>query len=157
MTGRVSRPATRAMPCANYLISCCGPKGICGYGPDFCGTGCTSNCDATARCGEYSEDANMQCGMKLCCSATGWCGSKSYRIEPCRIRSDYPQSNRGLLQQRGSFAWNFALPGRIRLVCHHGQTFLCQRKRKLKGANHRILSILEREDPPVQQCGAKGP
>jgi chitinase len=28
-------------------------------------------------CGEYSEDANMPCGMKLCCSATGWCGSKS--------------------------------------------------------------------------------
>lgn len=82
MTGRVSRPATRAMPCANCLISCCGPKGICGYGPDFCGTGCTSNCDATAMCGEYSEDANMPCGMKLCCSATGWCGSKYALLHP---------------------------------------------------------------------------
>ena len=60
-------------PCVDD--SCCGPKGICGYGPDFCEAGCTSNCNATAMCGEYSEDANMPCGMKLCCSATGWCGS----------------------------------------------------------------------------------
>ncbi|KAI9146948.1 oviduct-specific glycoprotein [Paramyrothecium foliicola] len=60
-------------PCVDD--SCCGPKGICGYGPDFCDAGCTSNCDALAMCGEYSEDANMPCGMKLCCSATGWCGT----------------------------------------------------------------------------------
>ncbi|KAH6651588.1 glycoside hydrolase superfamily [Truncatella angustata] len=26
-------------------------------------------------CGQYSEDADMPCGMKLCCSATGWCGT----------------------------------------------------------------------------------
>ncbi|POS77062.1 oviduct-specific glycoprotein [Diaporthe helianthi] len=26
-------------------------------------------------CGEFSEDADMPCGMKLCCSATGWCGT----------------------------------------------------------------------------------
>jgi chitinase len=25
-------------------------------------------------CGEYSENAEMPCGMKLCCSAMGWCG-----------------------------------------------------------------------------------
>ncbi|KAH7159262.1 glycoside hydrolase superfamily [Fusarium sp. MPI-SDFR-AT-0072] len=55
--------------------SCCGPKGICGYGPDYCGKGCTSNCDAKAMCGEYSEEGEMPCGMNLCCSATGWCGT----------------------------------------------------------------------------------
>ncbi|KAL3593209.1 hypothetical protein FPOAC2_07503 [Fusarium poae] len=55
--------------------SCCGPKGICGYGPDYCGDGCTSNCDAKAMCGEYSEEGEMPCGMNLCCSATGWCGT----------------------------------------------------------------------------------
>ncbi|RGP68664.1 oviduct-specific glyco [Fusarium sporotrichioides] len=48
---------------------------ICGYGPDYCGDGCQSQCDATAMCGEFSEDADMPCGMKLCCSATGWCGT----------------------------------------------------------------------------------
>ncbi|KAH7202713.1 glycoside hydrolase superfamily [Fusarium redolens] len=57
--------------------SCCGPKGICGYGPDYCGEGCTSNCDAKAMCGEYSEEGEMPCGMNLCCSATGWCGTTS--------------------------------------------------------------------------------
>ncbi|KAI9152186.1 oviduct-specific glycoprotein [Paramyrothecium foliicola] len=55
--------------------SCCGKQGICGYGSDFCGDGCTSQCNATAMCGEYSENAEMPCGMKLCCSATGWCGT----------------------------------------------------------------------------------
>ncbi|KAH7236571.1 oviduct-specific glycoprotein, partial [Fusarium tricinctum] len=56
-------------PCADD--SCCGPAGICGYGPDYCGTGCTSNCDAFAMCGEYSEEGEMPCGMNLCCSASG--------------------------------------------------------------------------------------
>uniref|UniRef100_L2GC33 chitinase n=1 Tax=Colletotrichum fructicola (strain Nara gc5) TaxID=1213859 RepID=L2GC33_COLFN len=60
-------------PCVDG--SCCGPKNICGYGPDFCGTGCQSQCNATAMCGEFSENAEMPCGMKLCCSATGWCGT----------------------------------------------------------------------------------
>ena len=54
--------------------SCCGKDHICGYGPDFCGTGCISQCDAKAMCGEYSENGEMPCGMKLCCSAMGWCG-----------------------------------------------------------------------------------
>ncbi|KAH6991732.1 oviduct-specific glycoprotein [Fusarium venenatum] len=46
--------------------SCCGKNSICGYGPDYCGDGCQSQCDATAMCGEFSEDADMPCGMKLC-------------------------------------------------------------------------------------------
>ena len=54
--------------------SCCGKDHVCGYGPDFCGTGCLSQCDATAMCGQYSENGDMPCGMKLCCSASGWCG-----------------------------------------------------------------------------------
>jgi hypothetical protein len=49
------------------LLSCCSKNNICGYGPDNCGDGCQSQCDATAMCGEYSEDADMPCGMKLCC------------------------------------------------------------------------------------------
>ncbi len=54
--------------------SCCSKDKICGFGPDYCGTGCLSQCNATAMCGEYSENADMPCGMKLCCSAMGWCG-----------------------------------------------------------------------------------
>lgn len=55
--------------------SCCSKDHICGYGPDYCGAGnCLSQCNATAMCGEYSENAEMPCGMKLCCSGMGWCG-----------------------------------------------------------------------------------
>ncbi|KAK0736577.1 hypothetical protein B0T21DRAFT_411737 [Apiosordaria backusii] len=60
-------------PCVDG--SCCGPDNICGFGPDFCGEGCRFNCTATAMCGEHSEFAQMPCGMKLCCSSSGWCGS----------------------------------------------------------------------------------
>ncbi|KAI0123328.1 oviduct-specific glycoprotein, partial [Xylariales sp. AK1849] len=36
---------------------------ICGYGPTYCGQGnCTSQCDAIAMCGQYSENADMPCG-----------------------------------------------------------------------------------------------
>ncbi|POS71111.1 oviduct-specific glycoprotein [Diaporthe helianthi] len=46
-------------PCADD--SCCGKDGICGYGLEYCGDGCTSQCDATAMCGEFSEDADVPC------------------------------------------------------------------------------------------------
>ncbi|KAL2385529.1 hypothetical protein RJZ90_001269 [Blastomyces dermatitidis] len=29
--------------------------GYCGYGPDYCGEGCVSNCDAGAECGEFAK------------------------------------------------------------------------------------------------------
>lgn len=77
---QIDKPNTGALYCTDGPCvddSFCGPQVICGYGPGFYDAGCTSNCDATAMCGEYSEDANMPCGMKLCCSATRWCGSKS--------------------------------------------------------------------------------
>ncbi|KAH6654774.1 glycoside hydrolase superfamily, partial [Truncatella angustata] len=56
--------------------SCCSKDGICGYGPDICGAGCTSNCDAKAMCGVYSEGGSISCGMNICCSSGGWCGTE---------------------------------------------------------------------------------
>lgn len=41
-------------PCSNG--ACCGGSGYCGYGPTYCGSGCVSNCDAVAECGQYVED-----------------------------------------------------------------------------------------------------
>ncbi|KAF2130126.1 glycoside hydrolase family 18 protein, partial [Dothidotthia symphoricarpi CBS 119687] len=32
-----------------------GSHGNCGYGPVYCGTGCSSHCDATAECGQFSK------------------------------------------------------------------------------------------------------
>ncbi|KAK8075259.1 glycoside hydrolase superfamily, partial [Apiospora hydei] len=75
-------------PCVDD--SCCGPAGVCGYGPDFCGDGCTSNCDAVAMCGNYSEGGDTKCGMNLCCSWGGWCGTSDVhcigpnKFTPCQ-------------------------------------------------------------------------
>ncbi|KAH7116576.1 glycoside hydrolase superfamily [Dactylonectria estremocensis] len=57
------------------LAHCCSKKGVCGYGPEICGDGCQSNCDATAMCGPYSEGGSISCGLDLCCSWGGWCGT----------------------------------------------------------------------------------
>ncbi|KAL2880734.1 hypothetical protein SGCOL_003761 [Colletotrichum sp. CLE4] len=62
--------------------SCCGKNGVCGYG-DLCGAGCKSNCDATAMCGAQSEGGAIKCGMNLCCSSGGWCGtSETHCVGP---------------------------------------------------------------------------
>ncbi|CAL8581718.1 hypothetical protein XPA_007404 [Xanthoria parietina] len=69
-----AEPCDVGSPCADK--ACCGVNKKCGFGPDYCGQGnCTSNCDATAMCGRYSEGGNIKCGMNLCCSYYGWCGT----------------------------------------------------------------------------------
>ncbi|KAI4274222.1 MAG: hypothetical protein LQ337_004074 [Flavoplaca oasis] len=69
-----AEPCDVGSPCADK--SCCGVNKKCGYGPDYCGEGnCTSNCDALAMCGRYSDGGNIKCGMNLCCSYYGWCGT----------------------------------------------------------------------------------
>jgi chitinase len=44
--------------------ACCGgffggDEGTCGFGPDFCGDDCDSQCDAKAECGKYADPASM--------------------------------------------------------------------------------------------------
>ncbi|KAH6627427.1 hypothetical protein F5144DRAFT_613320 [Chaetomium tenue] len=68
---QVDPPGLGALLCPTGTCaddSCCGPQGICGYGPDFCGTGCMSNCDAKAMCGIHSDGGAVKCGLDLCCS-----------------------------------------------------------------------------------------
>ncbi|KAF3286577.1 hypothetical protein TWF970_008429 [Orbilia oligospora] len=62
-------------PCHNG--ACCGPSGWCGYGPLSCGTGCSSNCDAKAECGQYAEPPGKTCPLNVCCSQHGFCGTTS--------------------------------------------------------------------------------
>ncbi|KAI4252897.1 MAG: hypothetical protein LQ352_004017 [Teloschistes flavicans] len=59
-----AEPCSAGDPCPDK--SCCGGNGKCGYGPDYCGNGCVSNCDALAMCGRYSEGGSQKCGMNLC-------------------------------------------------------------------------------------------
>ncbi|KAH6871039.1 hypothetical protein B0T10DRAFT_417778 [Thelonectria olida] len=62
-------------PCSNG--ACCGKSGVCGYGPDYCGKGCTSNCDAKAQCGKYAAKGETKCPLNVCCSEFGFCGTTS--------------------------------------------------------------------------------
>ncbi|KAA8895207.1 hypothetical protein FN846DRAFT_348546 [Sphaerosporella brunnea] len=57
--------------------ACCGASGVCGYGPIFCGEGCTSNCDAKAECGQYAASPGQTCPLNVCCSQFGFCGTGS--------------------------------------------------------------------------------
>ncbi|KAK1751034.1 hypothetical protein QBC47DRAFT_417470 [Echria macrotheca] len=75
---QVELPGDGALLCPTGICadgSCCGPQNICGYGPDFCGVGCKNNCTAKAMCGQYSEGGTQKCGLDLCCSWGGWCGT----------------------------------------------------------------------------------
>ena len=51
--------------------------GTCGGGSEFCGSGCTSQCDWKSECnpgwgGEWSE--SEKCPLDVCCSPFGFCG-----------------------------------------------------------------------------------
>ncbi|THY12303.1 glycoside hydrolase [Aureobasidium pullulans] len=74
--------------------SCCNNDGICGYGSKFCGSDvCISQCDATAMCGKYSAGGSVKCGMNICCSGTGWCGTtQNYCSSPPNDPQDGCQS-----------------------------------------------------------------
>ncbi|KFY05480.1 hypothetical protein V492_08509 [Pseudogymnoascus sp. VKM F-4246] len=71
---------TKDKPCS---IGCCGPlddtgKGVCGLGPTFCGTGCTSTCTYKSECDpgwgiQWSNSST--CPLNVCCSDYGFCGT----------------------------------------------------------------------------------
>lgn len=60
-------------PCSNG--ACCGASGNCGYAPAYCGTGCISNCNARAPCGQYAPNPGQTCPLNACCSEFGFCGT----------------------------------------------------------------------------------
>lgn len=60
-------------PCSNG--ACCGVSGYCGYGSTYCGTGCSSNCDAVAECGVDASPSGKTCPLNTCCSQYGFCGT----------------------------------------------------------------------------------
>ncbi|KFY47845.1 hypothetical protein V495_01790 [Pseudogymnoascus sp. VKM F-4514 (FW-929)] len=71
---------TKDKPCS---IGCCGPldetgNGVCGLGPTFCGTGCTSTCTYKSECdpgwGIQWSNATT-CPLNVCCSDYGFCGT----------------------------------------------------------------------------------
>ncbi|KAE8353840.1 hypothetical protein BDV28DRAFT_132353 [Aspergillus coremiiformis] len=92
-------------PCSNG--ACCGSSGFCGYGPIYCGTGCVSNCDATAECGQYAKTPGKTCPLNTCCSQFGFCGTtKDFCGKGCQsncVLNPKPPgggSSQGILQNK---------------------------------------------------------
>ncbi|KAF4828354.1 Killer toxin subunits alpha/beta [Colletotrichum tropicale] len=103
-------------------VGCCGPlnaetgKGVCGLGPEYCGEGCTSQCDQKSECDpgwgmEWSELA--ECPLNVCCSKYGFCGTTALfcgsNIPP------QPQCDAGARSSDGRTigyyeGWNLARP-----------------------------------------------
>lgn len=54
-----------SVPCE---VGCCSKFGNCGWGEDFCGSGCVASCDAKREC-----DKDRPCKFG-CCSKHGFCG-----------------------------------------------------------------------------------
>ncbi|CAG8001645.1 unnamed protein product [Penicillium salamii] len=79
-------------PCSNG--ACCGASGYCGYGDTYCGTGCVSNCDATAECGKDASTVNKTCPLNTCCS--------EYGFSNCHLNVTVPagKSQKGILQTK---------------------------------------------------------
>ncbi|KAK0543803.1 hypothetical protein OC845_005939 [Tilletia horrida] len=63
---------TSKIPCAE--AACCNGA-FCGFGPEYCGTNCTSKCDSKAECGPYANAGNTTCPLGVCCSRYGFCGT----------------------------------------------------------------------------------
>ncbi|EJP61449.1 symbiotic chitinase [Beauveria bassiana ARSEF 2860] len=93
----------------------CGPgkSGYCGYGSIYCGKGCTSNCNAHAECGQFSDPPNTECPLKTCCSEFGFCGTtKDFCTGKCQsncVEHPKPPSGEGdpLSKVIGYYeAWN---------------------------------------------------
>jgi hypothetical protein len=53
-----------AVPCYQ---GCCSREYSCGFTPEHCGTGCISNCNATAECGQYALSGHADCPINVCC------------------------------------------------------------------------------------------
>jgi hypothetical protein len=59
----------------NNVLITWAEDGWCGYGPTYCGDGCTSNCDAHAECGQWAVPKDKKCPLNVCCSQHGFCGT----------------------------------------------------------------------------------
>ncbi|RSL94203.1 hypothetical protein CDV31_014405 [Fusarium ambrosium] len=57
---------------------CCNKSGSCGFGPDYCGKNCISDCGRKSECNPGFEAKWAQrekCPLNVCCSKHGYCGT----------------------------------------------------------------------------------
>jgi len=74
---------SKSSPCEQ---GCCGASGYCGFGPNYCGTGCLSGCDAQAKCGQYAAVPGQECPLNVCCSEFGYVTSPTNGNECFQLR-----------------------------------------------------------------------
>ncbi|KAF7505727.1 hypothetical protein GJ744_000493 [Endocarpon pusillum] len=70
---------TNSSPTKDCKIGCCS-NGVCGLGPDFCGSSCISTCDYKSECDPgwgAQWSAAETCPLNVCCSKFGFCGTTS--------------------------------------------------------------------------------
>ena len=84
LLSRDTYQCSASKPCSNG--ACCGNSGYCGYGPTYCGSGCVSDCNAVAECGQYAKIANTQCPLNTCCSQFGFVSSLI--LDSTRVKTD---------------------------------------------------------------------
>ncbi|KAF2466138.1 glycoside hydrolase [Lindgomyces ingoldianus] len=73
--GAVAQTCSSSSRCEN---GCCNTNGFCGFGPDYCGDKCISDCDRKSECnpGFDSKWAKKEkCPLNVCCSKHGYCGT----------------------------------------------------------------------------------
>lgn len=82
-----AQQCSKSKPCDTD--ACCSQWGNCGYGPDFCGSGCQNNCDAKPECGKWSK--NFDCPLRVCCSKWGFCGTtEDFCNKECQGNCEQP-------------------------------------------------------------------
>lgn len=74
-------------------------------GPTYCGNGCTSNCKATATCGQYAAKPGAMCPLNTCCSQYGFCGtSQDFCDDKCQSNCVFhpkPPASEGQVLDKG--------------------------------------------------------
>src|SRR2546426_521441 len=81
-------------PCKGPLRQCCSKLGSCGYGNEFCGNGCQSQCDAKPECGRYANADKLKCPLHVCCSKHGICGTtKDFCSSGCQSGCRSPRKS----------------------------------------------------------------
>ncbi|ETS75312.1 hypothetical protein PFICI_12256 [Pestalotiopsis fici W106-1] len=70
-----AQTCSSSSPCAE---GCCNKWGNCGFGPDYCGHDCISDCGRKSQCNPgYGAKWSQKdkCPLNVCCSKHGYCGT----------------------------------------------------------------------------------
>lgn len=75
-------------------VGCCSRSGSCGFGPDWCAPeNCVGTCNATAECGQYAKEPDLECPLNVCCSRWGFCGTTEEFCQTSSNKNESCQSN----------------------------------------------------------------